>query len=158
MLPVAGKQVAVKTLKVPRGEEALQMEAERLCKLDHLHIVRIFGYCTYVARGALLHRTRLHGVVVTNALPACLPACVPPPPTVLCCSSPVFAIVMEFVAWGSLSRWATANRGIVTDEMTRRRVGIAQDIASGMAFIHANGCVVCPLSPQEAHPTGHRTV
>lgn len=53
----------------------------------------------------------------------------------------MLAIVMEFVAWGNLARWAVSRRGEVSEEVTLQRVRIANGVASGMAFIHSKGCV-----------------
>ena len=63
------------------------------------------------------------------------------------CTTPDLAVVMEYVAWGSLTHWITANKGKHDDDTVRQRVTIAQGIVSGMAFIHEQGFVHCDLKP-----------
>ena len=63
------------------------------------------------------------------------------------CTSPELAVVMEYVAWGSLSRWITANRDKGDEDTVRQRVDIANGVVSGMMFIHEHGYVHCDLKP-----------
>jgi serine/threonine protein kinase len=135
-------QVAVKTLKVPRGGEALQQEADLLCTLNHPHVVRIFGYCKCVVLSALCrpHCTVSVMLLLTGVFSCAwmVSACVPT-------RTPVLAIVMEFVAWGNLARWAASRRGELSEDVTQQRVRIANGVASGMAFIHSQGFVSVPV-------------
>ena len=63
------------------------------------------------------------------------------------CTVPELAVVMEYVAWGCLSVWIGATKGRSDADTTRRRVGIARGIVSGMRFIHENGYIHCDLKP-----------
>ena len=63
------------------------------------------------------------------------------------CSSPELAVVMEYVAWGCLSSWVTANKTKHDADTIVRRIVIARGIVSGMTFIHDNGFIHCDLKP-----------
>ena len=100
-------QVAVKTLLNVRNAGALLAEARSLCRLQHPHVVRVFGFCL----------------------------------------EPELAVVMEYVAWGSLQRWINQHRRDVSPEAAATRVSIARGIVSGMAFLHSQGYIHCDLKP-----------
>jgi serine/threonine protein kinase len=63
------------------------------------------------------------------------------------CTRPALMVVMEFVPWGSLSRWLDMTRGMADANALRQRVAIVNGIVSGMRFIHDNGFVHCDLKP-----------
>ena len=49
------------------------------------------------------------------------------------------AVVMEYVAWGSLSNWVAANREQTDEAAMTHRVEIARGVVSGMIFLHEHG-------------------
>ncbi len=63
------------------------------------------------------------------------------------CSEPELAVVMEYVAWGSLQRWIGLHRRHASAAAAAVRVDIARGIVSGMAFLHSQGFIHCDLKP-----------
>ncbi len=63
------------------------------------------------------------------------------------CSQPELAVVMEYVAWGSLNRWHSTHQDNHSPVAVAARVDIAAGVAAGMAFLHSQGYIHLDLKP-----------